>query len=78
MSLENGHTEPVESGPVPMNVRVGRVTLPLPFVVLTIKTAQGEQSFWFPPDAAEGLAAQMVNTAKLARSGLHIPGETQL
>lgn len=64
--------------PVPMSVQLtsGQGPAGEKYVILIIQTPVGQNIFHFDTDAAERLANGMIDTARVARTGLEIPKMT--
>lgn len=67
-----GHAIPLQ--PVPTGIQISPITSPQgeKFVLITLTTPVGQNSFFFDPENADKIADGLKDAARLSRTGLEI------
>lgn len=70
-----GQPQVVQPAPIPMTIQMGQAQGAdgKKYVLLIVYTQQGQTVFHFEPDGAEKIAAGLIDTARLAKTGLEVP-----
>lgn len=65
----------VQPQPVPLSVQMASAQAPdgRKFIVLIIYSPTGQSVFHFEPEGAEAVAKGLIDTARLAKTGLEVP-----